>query len=61
MPYSPPDAAAFVDRIAAAPCCAAVTAEDHLDGALATIVKPVLHVPLLNEKLPSERLRAWNH
>ena len=36
MPYSPPDAAAFVDRIAAAPCCAAITVEDQLDGALAS-------------------------
>jgi len=36
VPYSPPDAAAFVDRIAAAPCCAAVTAEDQLEAALAS-------------------------
>jgi glycerol uptake operon antiterminator len=39
--YSPPDAAAFVDRIAASPCCAAITAEDQLDGALASLA-PVI-------------------
>jgi glycerol uptake operon antiterminator len=32
--YTPPDAAAFVDRIADSPCCAAITAEDQLDDAL---------------------------
>jgi glycerol uptake operon antiterminator len=32
--YSPPDAAAFVDRIAASPCCAAITADEQLDDAL---------------------------
>jgi glycerol uptake operon antiterminator len=34
VPYSPPDAAAFVHRIAGSPCCAAITAEDQLDDAL---------------------------
>jgi glycerol uptake operon antiterminator len=34
--YSPPDAAAFVDRIAASRCCAAITAEGQLDDALAS-------------------------
>jgi glycerol uptake operon antiterminator len=34
--YFPPDAAAFVDRIAASPCCAAITADDQLEEALAS-------------------------
>ena len=34
MTYAPPDAAVFVERIAASPCCAAITANDQLDGAL---------------------------
>jgi len=32
--YSPPDAAAFVDRIAESPCCAAITAEEQVDAAI---------------------------
>jgi glycerol uptake operon antiterminator len=32
--YSPPDAAAFIDRIATDRCCAAITADDKLDQAL---------------------------
>jgi glycerol uptake operon antiterminator len=32
--YSPPDAATFVDRIAQSPCCAAITADEQVDGAL---------------------------
>jgi glycerol uptake operon antiterminator len=34
--YSPPDAATFIGRIAANPCCAAITADDRLDEALAS-------------------------
>ena len=43
MTYSPPDAAAFVDRIAAQRCCAAITADDQLDGALASLA-PVVFI-----------------
>jgi glycerol uptake operon antiterminator len=32
--YSPPEAATFISRIAADPCCAAVTAPDQIDAAL---------------------------
>jgi len=32
--YAPPDAAAFIERVAADPCCAAITAEEGLDEAL---------------------------
>jgi glycerol uptake operon antiterminator len=41
--YSPPDAAAFVDRIAAQRCCAAITASDQLDDALESLA-PVVFV-----------------
>ena len=34
MTYAPPDAAEFVDHIAASPCCAAITASDQLERAL---------------------------
>lgn len=34
MSYAPPDAAAFIERVAADPCCAAITAEEGLDEAL---------------------------
>ena len=34
--YSPPDAATFIARIAAEPCCAAITAPQHIDRALAS-------------------------
>jgi glycerol uptake operon antiterminator len=32
--YAPPDAAEFIERVAADPCCAAITAEEGLDEAL---------------------------
>jgi glycerol uptake operon antiterminator len=32
--YTPPDAAVFIERVAADPCCAAITAEEGLDEAL---------------------------
>lgn len=34
MSYTPPDAEAFIARVAAAPCCAAITAEENLGAAL---------------------------
>jgi glycerol uptake operon antiterminator len=39
--YAPPDAATFVDRIAAERCCAAITAEDQLDDALDSLAAVV--------------------
>lgn len=36
MSYSPPDAATFIARIAASPCCAAVTLPEHIEPALAS-------------------------
>ena len=36
MSYSPPDSAAFVARIVANPCCAAITEDDRLEEALAS-------------------------
>ena len=36
MTYAPPEAAAFIDRVRVDPCCAAITAEEHLDAALAS-------------------------
>lgn len=36
MSYSPPDAEAFIARVAAHPCCAAITAEEYLGAALAS-------------------------
>ena len=36
MTYSPPDPAAFVARIVANPCCAAITEDDRLEEALAS-------------------------
>jgi glycerol uptake operon antiterminator len=41
--YAPPDAATFIDRVAADPCCAAVTGEDGLEDALASRA-PVLFI-----------------
>jgi glycerol uptake operon antiterminator len=32
--YSPPDAGTFIARVARDPCCAAITADEHLDAAL---------------------------
>jgi glycerol uptake operon antiterminator len=34
--YSPPDAATFISRISAEPCCAAITAPAHVESALAS-------------------------
>jgi glycerol uptake operon antiterminator len=34
--YSPPDAATFISRIAAEPCCAAITASAHVEAAVAS-------------------------
>lgn len=34
--YTPPDAEAFIARIAADPCCAAITAQEHVGAALAS-------------------------
>jgi glycerol uptake operon antiterminator len=34
--YSPPDAEAFIARIAADPCCAAITAEENIGAAIAS-------------------------
>ena len=34
--YSPPEAATFISRIAAEPCCAAITAPQHIEPALAS-------------------------
>ena len=34
MPYAPPDPETFVARIAADPCCAAITAEENIGAAL---------------------------
>lgn len=36
MSYSPPDASTFISRIAASPCCAAVTLPEHVEPALAS-------------------------
>lgn len=36
MSYSPPEAATFISRIAAEPCCAAITAPQHIEPALAS-------------------------
>jgi glycerol uptake operon antiterminator len=41
--YAPPDAATFVDRIAAERCCAAITAGDQVDDALDSLA-PVVFV-----------------
>jgi glycerol uptake operon antiterminator len=32
--YAPPDAAVFIERVAAAPCCAAITGDEGLEQAL---------------------------
>ena len=34
MSYVPPDAAVFIERVAADPCCAAIIGEEGLDEAL---------------------------
>jgi glycerol uptake operon antiterminator len=34
--YAPPEAAAFIERVAADPCCAAITGDESLDEALAS-------------------------
>ena len=34
MSYTPPDAEAFIARVAADPCCAAITAEENIGAAL---------------------------
>jgi glycerol uptake operon antiterminator len=36
LSYSPPDAATFIARIAAEPCCAAITAPAHVESAVAS-------------------------
>ena len=36
MSYAPPEAAAFIERVAADPCCAAITGDESLDEALAS-------------------------
>ena len=36
MYYTPPDAEAFIARVAADPCCAAITAEENLGAAIAS-------------------------
>jgi glycerol uptake operon antiterminator len=36
VPHTPPDAAAFIARVAAQPCCAAITGEDHVAAALSS-------------------------
>jgi glycerol uptake operon antiterminator len=41
--YSPPDAAAFIERVAGDPCCAAITGEESLDDALASLA-PVIFI-----------------
>jgi glycerol uptake operon antiterminator len=41
--HAPPDAAAFIERVAADPCCAAITGEEGLDEALASRA-PVIFV-----------------
>ena len=43
MSYTPPDAEAFIARVAAEPCCAAITAEESLEPALTSRV-PVVFV-----------------
>ena len=43
MSYSPPDAETFIERIAAHPRCAAITADGHLDLALGSRA-PVLFI-----------------
>jgi glycerol uptake operon antiterminator len=41
--YTPPDAEAFIARVAAEPCCAAITAEENLGAALVSRA-PVIFV-----------------
>ena len=41
--YSPPDPGVFIDRVAANPCCAAITAEEGIDEALESRA-PVLFI-----------------
>ena len=41
--HAPPDAADFIERVAAYPCCAAITGEEGLDAALASRA-PVIFV-----------------
>ena len=36
MSYTPPDAEAFIARVAADPCCAAITAEENVGAAIAS-------------------------
>ena len=36
MSYTPPEAETFISRIAAEPCCAAITAPQHIEPALAS-------------------------
>ena len=60
MTYSPPDAATFIARVAAAPCCAAITADEHLDAALES-QSPVIFVLRGNGLLLSHVVRRIHH
>ena len=43
MTYSPPDSGTFIERVAADPCCAAITADEYVDAALASCA-PVVFI-----------------
>lgn len=60
MTYVPPDAATFIARVAAAPCCAAITAEEHLDAALESPA-PVIFLLRGNGLMLSHLVRRVHH
>ncbi len=60
MTYTPPDAAVFIARVAAEPCCAAITAEEHLDAALESRA-PVVFILRGNGLILSHVVRRIHH
>jgi glycerol uptake operon antiterminator len=58
--HTPPDAAAFIARVAAEPCCAAITAEEHLDAALESRT-PVVFILRGNGLTLSHVVRRIHH
>jgi glycerol uptake operon antiterminator len=58
--YVPPDANAFIARVTTAPCCAAVTAEEHLDAALES-PSPVIFLLRGNGLTLSHLVRRVHH
>jgi glycerol uptake operon antiterminator len=58
--YVPPDADAFIARVGEAPCCAAITAEEHLDAALESAA-PVIFLLRGNGLTLSHLVRRVHH